>query len=219
MAEEVLTEEEMDALGELSNISMGSSTTALSALLQNKKVTIEMPRIEVINRSQALDDYERQCILVHINYSKGLEGGDILLLKPTDVMTMTDLMMGGDGTNNQGEVSDLQLSAISEAMNQMMGSAATSLSVMLNRAVDITPPETDTIDVESIQIFENIFKTPDKDMVKVTFHFRVGDLIDSTMIQLYRLNFAQNLIDIFMAQMKKNEEDIKKAQEREKAGN
>ncbi len=219
MAEEVLTEEEMDALGELSNISMGSSTTALSALLQNKKVTIEMPRIEVINRSQALDDYERQCILVHINYSKGLEGGDILLLKPTDVMTMTDLMMGGDGTNNQGEVSDLQLSAISEAMNQMMGSAATSLSVMLNRAVDITPPETDTIDVESIKIFENIFKTPDKDMVKVTFHFRVGDLIDSTMIQLYRLNFAQNLIDIFMAQMKKNEEDIKKAQEREKAGN
>ncbi len=219
MAEEVLTEEEMDALGELSNISMGSSTTALSALLQNKKVTIEMPRIEVINRSQALDDYERQCILVHINYSKGLEGGDILLLKPTDVMTMTDLMMGGDGTNNQGEVSDLQLSAISEAMNQMMGSAATSLSVMLNRAVDITPPETDTIDVESIKIFENIFKTPDKDMVKVTFRFRVGDLIDSTMIQLYRLNFAQNLIDIFMAQMKKNEEDIKKAQEREKAGN
>ena len=219
MAEEVLTEEEMDALGELSNISMGSSTTALSALLQNKKVTIEMPRIEVINRSQALDDYERQCILVHINYSKGLEGGGILLLKPTDVMTMTDLMMGGDGTNNQGEVSDLQLSAISEAMNQMMGSAATSLSVMLNRAVDITPPETDTIDVESIKIFENIFKTPDKDMVKVTFHFRVGDLIDSTMIQLYRLNFAQNLIDIFMAQMKKNEEDIKKAQEREKAGN
>ena len=219
MAEEVLTEEEMDALGELSNISMGSSTTALSALLQNKKVTIEMPRIEVINRSQALDDYERQCILVHINYSKGLEGGDILLLKPTDVMTMTDLMMGGDGTNNQGEVSDLQLSAISEAMNQMMGSAATSLSVMLNRAVDITPPETDTIDVESIKIFENIFKTPDKDMVKGTFRFRVGDLIDSTMIQLYRLNFAQNLIDIFMAQMKKNEEDIKKAQEREKAGN
>ena len=90
---------------------------------------------------------------------------------------------------------------------------------MLNRAVDITPPETDTIDVESIKIFENIFKTPDKDMVKVTFRFRVGDLIDSTMIQLYRLNFAQNLIDIFMAQMKKNEEDIKKAQEREKAGN
>ena len=206
MAEEVLTEEEMDALGELSNISMGSSTTALSALLQNKKVTIEMPRIEVINRSQALDDYERQCILVHINYSKGLEGGDILLLKPTDVMTMTDLMMGGDGTNNQGEVSDLQLSAISEA----------SLSVMLNRAVDITPPETDTIDVESIKIFENIFKTPDKDMVKVTFHFRVGDLIDSTMIQLYRLNFAQNLIDIFMEQMKKNEEEIRRAKAEEK---
>lgn len=215
MAEEILTEEEIDALGELSNISMGSSTTALSALLQNKKVTIEMPRIEVINRSQALDDYERQCILVHINYSKGLEGGDILLLKPTDVMTMTDLMMGGDGTNNQGEVSELQLSAISEAMNQMMGNAATSLSVMLNRAVDITPPKTDTVDVESIKIFENIFATPDKDMVKVTFRFRVGDLIDSTMIQLYRLNFAQNLIDIFMEQMKKNEEEIRRAKAEE----
>ena len=213
MAEQdVLTAEEIDALGELSNISMGSSTTALSALLQNKKVTIDLPKIEVINRSQALDDYERQCILVHINYSKGLEGGDILLLKPADVMTMTDLMMGGDGTNTSGEVSDLQLSAISEAMKQMMGNAATSLSVMLGRAVDITPPETDTVDVESIKIFENIFATPDKDMVKVTFRLKVGDLIDSTMIQLYRLTFAQNLIDIFMSQMKKDEEARKAKQ-------
>lgn len=213
MAEQdVLTAEEIDALGELSNISMGSSTTALSALLQNKKVTIDLPKIEVINRSQALDDYERQCILVHINYSKGLEGGDILLLKPADVMTMTDLMMGGDGTNTSGEVSDLQLSAISEAMNQMMGNAATSLSVMLGRAVDITPPETDTVDVESIKIFENFFATPDKDMVKVTFRLKVGDLIDSTMIQLYRLTFAQNLIDIFMSQMKKDEEARKAKQ-------
>ena len=204
MAEkEVLSAQELDALGEISNISMGSSTTALSALLQNKKVTIEMPTIQVINRSEALDDYEKECILVHINYSAGLEGGNILLLKPKDVMTMTDLMMGGDGTNNEGEITDLHLSAIKEAMNQMMGSAATSLSVMLARAVDITPPKTDNIDVESVKIFEKLFASPEKDMVKVTFRLKVGNLIDSSMIQLYRLNFAQNLLSIFMEQMKK----------------
>ena len=118
-------------------------------------------------------------------------------------MTMTDLMMGGDGTNNEGEITDLHLSAIKEAMNQMMGSAATSLSVMLARAVDITPPKTDNIDVESVKIFEKLFASPEKDMVKVTFRLKVGNLIDSSMIQLYRLNFAQNLLSIFMEQMKK----------------
>ena len=186
-----------DALGEMSNISMGSSATALSALLMNRRVEITTPQVEVIRRSEALDDYDKTCILVHINYIKGLEGSNILLLKEEDVMCITDMLMGGDGSTVCGDMTELHLSAVSEAMNQMMGSAATALSKMLNRSIDISPPETEPIDVESIKIFEKLFASPKKDMVKVTFKLKVGDFIDSSMVQLYPIELAKQLVDYF----------------------
>lgn len=197
MGYEGLTLEQQDALGEMSNISMGSSATALSALLMNRRVEITTPVVEVIPRSEALDDYDKTCILIHINYIRGLEGSNILLLQEEDVKRMTDMMMGGDGSNFQGELSELHLSAVSEAMNQMMGSAATSLSKMLNRTIDISPPNTEHIDVESIKIFEKLFKSKKKDMVKVTFRLTIGDYIDSNMVQLYPLELAKLLVEYF----------------------
>lgn len=197
MGNEGLTLEQQDALGEMSNISMGSSATALSALLMNRRVEITTPVVEVIPRSEALDDYDKTCILIHINYIRGLEGSNILLLQEEDVKRMTDMMMGGDGSNFQGELSELHLSAVSEAMNQMMGSAATSLSKMLNRTIDISPPNTEHIDVESIKIFEKLFKSKKKDMVKVTFRLTIGDYIDSNMVQLYPLELAKLLVEYF----------------------
>lgn len=216
MERDNLTPQELDALGEISNISMGSSATALSALVQNKKVSIEAPTVSIINRSQALDDYSHECIIVHINYVVGLDGGNILLLKPHDVLVIADLMMGGTGENvAEREVGDLELSAIQEAMNQMMGSSATSLSTMLSRTVDISPPETGNIDVESVKVFERLFKTPEKDMVKVTFKLKIAGLIDSTMVQLYKLDFCQNLIGIFIQQMKRARAKEKAAAKKE----
>ena len=197
MGDITLTLEQQDALGEISNISMGSSATALSALLMNRRVEITTPKVEVIRRSESLDDYEKSCILVHINYIKGLEGSNILLLQEDDVKRMTDMMMGGDGSNFQGELNDMHLSAVSEAMNQMMGSAATALSKMLNRSIDISPPNTDSIDVESVKIFENLFASPKKDMVKVTFKLAIGDYIDSSMVQLYPIELARRLVAYF----------------------
>lgn len=197
MGEVELTLEQQDALGEMSNISMGSSATALSALLMNRRVEITTPKVEVIPRSESLDDYEKSCILVHINYIKGLEGSNILLLQEDDVKRMTDMMMGGDGSNFQGELTDMHLSAVSEAMNQMMGSAATALSKMLNRSIDISPPKTNSIDVESVKIFENLFASKKKDMVKVTFRLAVGDYIDSSMVQLYPIELARQLVAYF----------------------
>ncbi|MDD6195135.1 MAG: flagellar motor switch phosphatase FliY [Lachnospiraceae bacterium] len=197
MGEVELTLEQQDALGEMSNISMGSSATALSALLMNRRVEITTPKVEVIPRCESLDDYEKSCILVHINYIKGLEGSNILLLQEDDVKRMTDMMMGGDGSNFQGELTDMHLSAVSEAMNQMMGSAATALSKMLNRSIDISPPKTNSIDVESVKIFENLFASKKKDMVKVTFRLAVGDYIDSSMVQLYPIELARQLVAYF----------------------
>jgi len=197
MSDKLLTPEEIDTLGEIANISMGSSATALSALVQNIKVDITTPNIELIRKSDSLDDYDNVCILVHINYVKGLSGSNVLILHEDDVKIIADLMMGGDGTNISGEISELHISAVSEAMNQMMGSASTSLSMILNKDVDITPPKTDYIDVESVKTFEKLFESPEKDFVKVKFRLQIGNIVDSVMVQLYPITFAQDMVSMF----------------------
>jgi flagellar motor switch protein FliN/FliY len=197
MADLTLSKEAQDTLGEIANISMGSSATSLSALLNNLKGDITTPKIELRKRSESLDDYHNVCVLVHINYVKGLTGSNVLILKENDVKIIADLMMGGDGTNTSGDIGEIQLSAVSEAMNQMMGSAASSMSQLLNRVVDISPPKTDNIDVESVKIFERLFESPEKDFVKITFNLKIGTIVDSVMVQLYPITFAQDMVSLF----------------------
>ena len=190
-----LTQEQIDILGEIANISMGSAATNLSVML-NQRVDITTPKVSLINRSAALDDYEKTCIFVQIHYIKGLTGNNIFILKEPDILCMTDLMMGGAG-NKEGEVSELHLSAASEAMNQMMGASSTSMSSMMDMVVDISTPEVNRIDVDSVKTFEKMFETKENDFVKITFHMEVGDLIDSIMVQLYPLRFAEELCQKF----------------------
>ena len=199
---QVLSNEQVDILGEIANISMGNSATSLSMML-NHKVDITTPSVKVIKRSQALDDYERTCIFVQIHYIKGLSGNNVLILKEDDVKIMTDLMMGGAGVVTEGELTELHMSAVSEAMNQMMGSAATSLSTLLEIPTDISTPEVNTIDVESVRIFEKMFEGRNDNFVKISFHMTVGNLIDSTMVQLYPVEFAMEIIDKFKESRKK----------------
>ena len=196
MEDNVLTGEQMDTIGEIANISMGNSATTLS-LMVNRKVEITTPNVKLIKRSEALDDYEKTCIFVQIHYVKGLEGNNVLILKEHDVKVMTDLMMGGDGTNTEGEISDLHLSAASEAMNQMMGTSATSLSSMLGVPTDISTPVVNRIDVESIKVFEKMFDTTYDKFVKIAFRMTIGDLIDSVMVQLYPIRFAKDMCNKF----------------------
>ena len=196
MAENALNQQQKDTLGEIANISMGNAATTLSMMV-NRRVDITTPRVEIINRSESLDDYEKTCIFVQIHYIKGLSGNNVFILKEEDVLCMTDLMMGGDGTNTQGEVSDLHLSAISEAMNQMMGTSATSMANMLNIPVDISTPEITRIDVESVKNFERMFESGNDKFVKISFRMEVGDLIDSTMVQLYPVEFAVQMCNKF----------------------
>ena len=191
-----LTDVEKDAIGEVANISMGSSATTLYSLV-NRKVNITTPVVTLATWDELLGNYEKPCVFIQIKYTKGLDGTNILVLKESDVKVITDLMMGGDGTNIDGELSEIHLSAISEAMNQMMGTAATSLSSLLNIPTDISTPEVNTIDVESVKIFEKIFEGKKDNFVKVAFRITVGDLIDSTMVQLYPIDFAIEMIEEF----------------------
>ena len=196
--DQVLTNEQIDTLGEIANISMGNSATTLSMMV-NRKVDITTPNVTVIKRSDALDDYEKTCIFVQIHYVKGLTGNNVLILKENDVKVMTDLMMGGDGTNTACDISDLHLSAASEAMNQMMGAAATSLSMMLSVPTDISTPVVNRIDVDSVKIFEKSFETEYDDFIKIAFRMTIAGLIDSIMVQLYPVHFAREMCDKFIA--------------------
>ncbi|MCR5116109.1 MAG: flagellar motor switch phosphatase FliY [Lachnospiraceae bacterium] len=190
-----LSAAEIDILGEIANISIGNAATTLSMMV-NHKVDITMPNVKLVKRSEVLDDYEKKCILVQIHYIKGLSGNNVFILKEPDVICMTDLMMGGPG-NAEGEVGELQLSAISEAMNQMMGASATSMSVMLNEMVDISTPDVSTIDVDSIKTFEKIFEDGLEGFVKISFKMEVENLIDSSMVQFYPISFAKEMCRMF----------------------
>ncbi len=195
--EDLLSDVEKDAIGEVANISMGSSATTLFSLV-NRKVNITTPTVDLTNWSGVLDAYERPCVFIQIKYTAGLEGSNILVLKEHDVKIITDLMMGGDGTNTDGELGELHLSAISEAMNQMMGSAATSLSTMLGKMIDISPPDASLIDLNDFESGEDIASFLKGTFVKISFRMQIGDLVDSTIMQIYPVDFAKGLYDAFM---------------------
>ena len=145
--EAALSEAERDAVGEIANICMGSAATTLFSLV-NRKVNITTPVVSLAQWQNVLEDYEKPCVFIQIKYTAGLDGHNILVLKEHDVKVITNLMMGGDGTDlDNEELGELHLSAISEAMNQMMGASATSLSTMLGKLIDISPPEASQIDL------------------------------------------------------------------------
>jgi flagellar motor switch protein FliN/FliY len=194
---EQLTDSEKDAIGEISNISMGTAATTLFSLV-NQKVVITTPVVEYASWEDIVESYDRPCVFIQIYYEEGLDGSNILILKEKDVKVITDLMMGGDGTNTEGELSELHLSAISEAMNQMMGSAATSISSMLEKRVNISPPQASIINLDDQINAENIADFLKGSFVKVSFHMVIGDLVDSVLMQLYPFDFARDLYQQFM---------------------
>ncbi len=201
--ESLLSEVEKDAIGEIANISMGSSATTLYSLV-NRKVNITTPRVTLSNWANMTEDYERPCVFIQIRYTSGLEGSNILVLKEHDVKIITDLMMGGDGTNTDGELGEMHLSAISEAMNQMMGSAATSLSTMLGTMIDISPPDASLVDLNAFKSGSDIASFLDGVFVKISFRMQIGDLVDSTIMQLYPIDFAKTLYETFINNQMEN---------------
>lgn len=187
-----LTSQEIDALGEIGNISMGTSATTLFTLLGHK-VTITTPRVSVINWEDLSKEYTLPYVAVKVEYMHGLIGSNLLILKEDDVKIITDLMMGGGGEKGEGDLTDLHYSAISEAMNQMVGSAATSMSSMFNKRIDISPPKAFSIDFDSEPPREE-FNGSEK-IVKIAFKMVVGELIDSEIMQLLPISFAKSLVD------------------------
>lgn len=180
-----------DTLGEIGNISFGSSATALSSLL-GQKVDITTPNISMINRSKLKEEFPHPYVAVQVQYTTGLIGMNLLVIKQSDAAIIADLMLGGDGLDPKPELSEIQLSAVQEAMNQMMGSAATSMSTVFNKKVDISPP---TIDLMNLIEGEGTDALPEDELlIKISFRLKIGDLIDSNIMQLLPLEFGLNLV-------------------------
>ncbi|MFJ5670865.1 flagellar motor switch phosphatase FliY [Bacillus safensis] len=187
----ILSAMEQDAIGEIGNISFGSSATALSTLL-NQKVEITTPTVTVIQKSMLNEEFPHPYVAIEVNYTEGFSASNLLVVQRTDAAVIADLMMGGDGTNADPSLSEIHLSAVQEAMNQMMGSAATSMSTVFNKKIDISPPRVELLDVKE---GEGTDRIPAEEMlVKVSFRLKIGELIDSNIMQLYPITFAKDLI-------------------------
>lgn len=193
---QLLTDVEKDAVGEISNISMGTAATTLATLV-NDVVNITTPKVSYATLEEVATGYEKPCVFIYISYIKGLDGGNILILKEEDVKIIADLMMGGDGSNTSGELGELHLSAIGEAMNQMMGSASTSLSSMLNKVVDITPPVATRYDINTDVLSDDMRVMSNDTLVRVSFKMEIGDLINSEIMQMFPVSFARSMYESF----------------------
>lgn len=190
--DEVLTPLEQDALGEIGNITFGSAATALSTLL-GKKVDITTPKVSIISRSQFEEEFPKPHVAVHVTYVDGFEGINSLVIKTRDAQVIADLMLGGEGDPKEEELNEIHISAVQEAMNQMMGSSATSMSTIFNRFVNISPPGIDILNMSS---GDGLNKLPvEETLIKISFRLIIGDLIDSSIMQLLPIEFAKDMVN------------------------
>ncbi len=189
-----LSEFECDTLGEIGNISMGTAATTLSTLLR-QRVAITTPDVSVTSGQQLRDDYPIPYVVVEVQYTEGLRGANILVIKEEDACIIANLMMGGDGTLEKRNLDEIQLSAVGEAMNQMMGSATTSISSMFNRRIDIAPPRLTLVDLgkEELEVAINY-----DFWVRIKFKMEIGNLVNSEIMQIIPLEAVRNMIDILM---------------------
>lgn len=190
-----LSPDEIDALGEIGNISMGTAATTLFTLL-NHKVLITTPKVEAMTWDEFTATITDDLTAVSVDYTEGFIGSNLMILKDHDVKVIADLMMGGTGAYVDGPVTELHLSAIAESMNQMIGSSSTSMAQIFNKKIDISPPQAIKMDTDLEKIFG-----PKGDIVKIAFRLQIEEnIIDSELMQILPLKFAKDLINGLLSQ-------------------
>ena len=195
--EDAFDDIEKDALGEIGNISMGSAATTLFTLLGHN-VEITTPVVTQTTINEIAKSHQIPFVSVYIKYSVGIDGMNLLILREDDVKVITSLMLGGDGrTDLPEELTELHLSAISEAMNQMMGATATSLSEMVGGKIDITPPKVSRVTIQGDRLDPDILDL-NQIIMCTSFRMKVGDLIDSEIMQILPVDFAKELVGKMM---------------------
>lgn len=201
-----LTDWEKDAIGEIGNISFGSAATSLSSLL-NQRVEITTPYVELTTKNKISEDHPAPCLSVEVSYTEGLYGANVLIIQQKDAKIIANLMMGGDGNPEGDELSEIDVSAVSEAMNQMMGGSATALSTIFGTMVNISPPITKTIDLAQSTL--NGVLAEEEQVVKVAFRMVIGNLIDSIIMQILPLDFFKDLVGRLSGESEEVPEPVK----------
>ena len=195
MEQKVFNAMELDAIGEVMNISLGSSATAVSNLLDHR-VDITTPSVSVVPVEEfSIGDLE-PAIAIEIKYVSGLEGSNIMLLKRDDVKVIVDILMGGKTPDEEFELNELTISAVCEVMNQMMGAASTALSDFLGRSVNISTPQSFTLD-DIKQFKEDHFQTSDGMLVVVRFTLSIENMLNSEFVNVMSVDLARELLGGF----------------------
>ncbi len=195
MEQNIFSTMELDAIGEVMNISLGSSATAVSNLLDHR-VDITTPSASLVSVEDfTLGDLE-PAIAVEIKYVSGLEGSNIMLLKRNDVKVIVDILMGTTMSDEEFEFNDLTISAVCEVMNQMMGASSTALSDFLGRPVNISTPKSYTLD-DLPKFKEEHFQGIDGPLVVVRFMLRIEDILNSEFVNVMSVDLARELLSGF----------------------
>jgi len=194
-----LNEYERDALGEIGNICMGTSATTLSSIL-GKKVSITTPHVVLSNNMIELGRYQKPYVAVEVSYTAGIDGYNVLLMKNEDVLMITDLLMGGSGTADPAApVGDMELSTISEVMNQMVGSSCTSLSNILKMPVNIAPPIARSIILEEDSLSD--LPCGQETVIAIRFSMVIQGVLNSEIMQIMPFPFGKKLVSVLLSEM------------------
>jgi flagellar motor switch protein FliN/FliY len=196
---------EKDAIGEVSNICMGTCATTLSTLL-NKRVKITTPKLTIGKINSHLEEFKTPFIAVEVGYTQGISGYNIFILKQDDVMLMTDLLMGGEGNIEPGkELDELAFSAISEVMNQMVGSSSTALADVLERQINISTPNVKKVELENPDLTE--FIQEDDITIRISFVMEIEDLLVSNIMQIIPFESGKEILTKILGEKESRQEE------------
>lgn len=190
---EQLSSMQKDALGEIGNISYGTASTALSELL-NKRVIIDTPTVVLTTQKELKEQHPIPYVLVEVDYKTGLVGSNVLILKVNDAAVIADLMMGKDGSNPKQNLDQIELSAVGEAMNQMVGNAATSLSTLFRQRIDVDPPRVKVVNLANNEPIIHGLNL-DSQVVVVSFKLQIDGLVDSELMLVIPYDLGIELAD------------------------
>lgn len=194
MSNNKLTSMEIDAIGEILNISLGASATAASTML-NARVDITTPVVEIKSKDEFEFSNLEPAVGVEITYVEGLTGSNVMLLKRWDVKVIVEKMMGMEIPEEEFELNELNISAICEVMNQMMGASSTALAELLSRTVNISTPV--SFEVETTEQFVEKYFTDDEPMVVIRFDLKIGDEMQSEFMNVMPTGLAKELVSGF----------------------
>ena len=197
-------EMEIDAIGEIMNISLGASATAISTLL-GTKVNITTPVVQVKNKENFEFRELEPAIGVEIAYVQGIDGRNIMMFSRNDVRIIVSMMMGSEIPEDEFVMDEINASAIREAMNQMMGASATALSEFLGTTVDISTPI--SYEITDGAAFKDKYFEGAEENVVIRFTLEIEDNLKSEFLNIMSVDLVKKLLKPFTAQFGMGEEE------------